>query len=262
MTSRGARTPVVFVHGFIGHVKMCIETPKMMVRDAIAPDLLGYGSLADVPEAKISIPSQVDWLRQLLRDTYGSRTVDVVGCSVGGVIAMQLARLYPEGIRRIVNYEGNFTLKDAFWSASVGRMTPSEAEIMLQELRQNPGAWLNRSGVRATKATLSTASEWLRFQPASTLRAMGMSVVSETGSPAYLESIRAVMRDHPVFLIAGERSYFDWDLPDWVARAAAGLVVVPKTGHLMMLEDLGKLMTGVTGFLDRPLDGSKLQGHC
>ncbi|MGF6917375.1 hypothetical protein OKW28_001548 [Paraburkholderia sp. 40] len=56
---------------------------------------------------------------------------------------MLFAHAYPGYVRRIVNVEGNFTLDDAFWSASVGRMTPDEADAMLDGFRTEPLAWLS-----------------------------------------------------------------------------------------------------------------------
>ena len=37
--------------------------------------------------------------------------------------------------------------------------------------------------------------------------------------------------------VAGERSAADWDVPDFVRRAARSYTVQPGAGHLMMLED-------------------------
>ncbi len=38
-------------------------------------------------------------------------------------------------------------------------------------------------------------------------------------------------------LVAGERSAADWDVPDFVRRAARSYTEQPGAGHLMMLED-------------------------
>jgi pimeloyl-ACP methyl ester carboxylesterase len=66
---------------------------------------------------------------------------------------------------------------------------------------------------------------------------MATSVIKETGAPAYLELVRRVVERTPVYLLAGERSAAGWDVPGWVRAAARARVVVPDTGHMMMLED-------------------------
>jgi pimeloyl-ACP methyl ester carboxylesterase len=174
--------PVVFVHGFIGHLRGSADAVKLLGRRALAPDLLGYGNGAEGSSVEISLGAQVRELIGCVERVFGSETVDLVGHSVGGAIAMLLAAERPSMVRRVVNIEGNFTLGDAFWSASVGRMTPSEAELMLAGLRAEPVQWLHRAGSPITEENVCLAREWLAFQPALTLRQMGRSVVDVTGA--------------------------------------------------------------------------------
>lgn len=76
----------------------------------------------------ISLPAQVEHLHSFIVEHFDETPVDVVDHSVGGAIAMLPAHAYPGCVRRIVNIEGNFSLGDAFWSASVDRMSASDAE--------------------------------------------------------------------------------------------------------------------------------------
>jgi pimeloyl-ACP methyl ester carboxylesterase len=67
---------------------------------------------------------------------------------------------------------------------------------------------------------------------------MARSVIDVTGAPAYLALVRAVIaRGIPLYLVVGERSAPGWDVPDWVRVAAQTTLVLPGTGHMMMLED-------------------------
>jgi lipase len=106
---------------------------------------LGYGVHRTARFDAISLPAQVEHIRSFIDARLGTIPVDVVGHSVGGAIAMLLAHAYPGYVRRIFNVEGNVTLGDAFWSASVGRMSPDEAEEMLEGFRTDPLAWLGGS---------------------------------------------------------------------------------------------------------------------
>ncbi|MBN3795719.1 alpha/beta fold hydrolase, partial [Burkholderia sp. Ac-20392] len=160
-------TPAVFIHGFIGTLDV-----RGWNGPQLAPDLLGYGAHRTVPFDAITLAAQVEHLRHTVDTHFGAQPVDVVGHSVGGAIAMLFAHAHPERVRRIVNVEGNFTLDDAFWSASVGRMTPDEADTMLDGLRADPPGWLRRSIDAPSPGLLDDARRWLAHQPASTLRAI------------------------------------------------------------------------------------------
>jgi hypothetical protein len=58
--------------------------------------------------------------------------------------------------------EGNFSLDDAFWSATLARMPAAEACAMLDGFRADPAAWLARAerllSFRAAPHGLGTCS--------------------------------------------------------------------------------------------------------
>lgn len=229
-------TPVVFVHGLMGTLQ-APDLPGHFPGGAMAPDLLGYGGAADVAVRDIHLHAQAAHLHEVIAAAYGDEAVHLVGHSVGGAVAALFARVHPARVRSIVSVEGNFTLRDAFWSASVARMTQAEADRMLAGFRQDPAAWLAGDGISATPPRLDTARRWLHHQPASTVRAMAQSVVQVTGEPGYLADLRKLFSRHPVHLVAGERSRQGWDVPDWARAQAASLTIQPRSGHMMMLED-------------------------
>ena len=236
--------PVVFIHGFIG----TLDVPSYDSEHA-APDLLGYGEHRSAPPDSISLPGQVEHLRAFIYARFGRRPVDVVGHSVGGAIAMLLAHRYPDYVRRIVNVEGNFTLDDAFWSASVGRMSPEQADAMLAAFRADPLAWISGSVTAPTPPLKEVASRWLSHQSASTLRAMGQSVVATTGNERYLAAVEQVFDRHPVYLLSGEHSRKGWNLPDWALKKCAGDHALANCGHLMTLDDEGAFSAAIKRFL-------------
>lgn len=207
-----------------------------MSRASAAPPLLGYGEHQATPPARISLPAQVEHLRAFIDTHFDGVAVDLVGHSVGGAVAMLLAQAYPQRVRRIVNVEGNFTLADAFWSASVARMSADEAEAMLDGFRADPLGWLGGAVAEPRPHWRDTAARWLAQQPASTLRAMAASVVAVTGAAGYQDTLRQVFARHPVYLLSGGRSHAGWNVPDWAWRACAGRQALDGCGHLMMLE--------------------------
>lgn len=228
--------PTVLVHGLIGtldHAALIEHFPAA----TIAPPLLGYGPHAGVDPVRIDLQAQVDHLHATIEAAFGTAPVRLVGHSVGGAVAMLFAHRFPARVARLVSVEGNFTLRDAFWSARVAAMTPAAAEAMLAGLREDPLAWLAGDGIAEPARFQAIAAALLHEQPASTIRASARSVVEVTAQPVYLQRVREVMARIPVQLVAGERSRAGWDVPGWALAEAAGVTVMPGVGHMMMVED-------------------------
>lgn len=231
-----ADCPYLLIHGLIGSLRELAPLFAAHGRQALAPDLLGYGSRQDAEPSSITLDGQVAHLAQWLSQR-GIRRVHLVGHSVGGAIAMLFAAAYPHQVASIINVEGNFTLDDAFWSANVATMPPREAEALLAGFQQDPAQWLARSAISASPRHLDSAARLLANQPASTLQATARSVVAVTGRAAYLEAIRALFEGPiAIHLIAGEGSKDGWHVPEWARAHAASVTYLPG-GHLMMLED-------------------------
>lgn len=229
--------PVILVHGLVGTLADPAIAAALAPRPSLAPDLLGYGALGEADPAEITLDAQVERVREAAEAAFGREPVHVVGHSVGGVVAMLFADRYPERAADLVSVEGNFTLQDAFWTSAAARMRPDEAEAMLDGWRADPAAWLARSGIPATPASLAAAATQLARQPASTLQAVGRSTVAVTSPPAYLDLVQRVFARRRVHLLAGERSRAGWDVPAWALGAAASETVLPGRGHLMPLEE-------------------------
>jgi lipase len=245
-----SRTPIVLIHGLMGSLDDPAIRACLPDRPVLAPRLLGYGEFSTTPPARLSIAAQIAHIHRLVTERFGAGPVHLVGHSMGGAIAPVFAATHAYLVASIINAEGNFTLKDAFWSAQLARMTEVEAEQMLARQRADPAAWLARLGIAVNERTLASAQEWLHLQPASTLRAMGTALVDTTSKPDYLESVRKVFATHSVHLVAGERSRDGWDTPEWALDRAKSFTVMPGCGHLMMLDDPEGFGRVVAGLLD------------
>lgn len=227
---------LVVVHGLFnafGPIEPQRLLPDVDVR---VPDLAGYGRLRSI-ETGIDLPSQARALADYLRDAVG-QPAWLLGHSVGGALAWLAADLAPELVRGIVNVEGNFTLKDAFWCGRIAALPDEEWAAEYGAMEDAPAAWLERMGIEASDERIVWAREMLANQPYTTLQRLAQSVLDVTGSPDYLELVRRVLlRGTPLWLVGGEQSAAGWDIPDWVLAAARAIHVQPKTGHMMMLED-------------------------
>ncbi|HEY3742423.1 MAG TPA: alpha/beta hydrolase [Bryobacteraceae bacterium] len=213
---------IVFIHGLF---RAILDPPEGWW----CPALPGYSesqlSPATLPDAVEFIASNCDG------------KLHIVGHSIGGAIAVMLASRYPARVASVINIEGNFTLKDAFWSSRLAQMSAEEADAELAGFRADPSAWLTNTGVPPTPQSIAIA-RWSLATPARTIQSMARSVVEITSQPDYLEQVRQILdRGIPFHLIAGEHSRAGWDVPDFVLARAASFQIEPNAGHMLMLND-------------------------
>lgn len=231
---------IVLVHGLFGS----LSDPAIVgafgdaAARVLAPDLLGYGAFRDHAAPDWSLADQADHLAGWLAARGIAGPVHLVGHSVGGAVAMLLARRHPGRVLSLTSVEGNFTLRDAFWSQRIARLPLDEVAAEVAAFRADPAGWIGRAGVVPTAWTVSVAAAWLDNQPVATVRAQARAVVAATGDAAFLDGVRALLDGGlRLNLLAGGRSRAGWSVPDWVVARAAGNRDVAGAGHLMMLED-------------------------
>lgn len=99
----GSGRPVVLLHGLGGYgLQWGDYIPALAESGArvYAPDLLGFGR-SDRPDVDYSTPLETEVLRGFL-DSLHVQQADLVGLSMGGWVAANFARLYPDRVRRLV----------------------------------------------------------------------------------------------------------------------------------------------------------------
>lgn len=98
---RGAGRPLLLINGLGASVELLatLEDRLAAVARTIAVELPGAGR-SPAPRRPLSIASMADVLTDLL-DSLGHEQVDVLGFSLGGVVAQQLAHDAPDRVRRL-----------------------------------------------------------------------------------------------------------------------------------------------------------------
>lgn len=103
---QGAGNPVLMIHGsgpgVSGFVNWRLAMPELAKScRVIVPDMLGFGYSQRSPDGTYS-PAQ--WVAQAvgLLDALGIERTDIVGNSFGGALALMLAILHPQRVRRLV----------------------------------------------------------------------------------------------------------------------------------------------------------------
>lgn len=239
-------TPILLLHGIGGRAALWAATVAAFApRRVIAMDMPGYDGTG---AALDSFPALADAAVALL-DAEGIASADVVGHSLGGMIALEIALRHPARVRRLVIVAS---------SPAFGSRDPAFREGFLAA-RQKP---LNEGqGMAGVAAALVPAMLGPNASPDAAPAAIAaMGSVDERAYRATLAVLTSFDRradlpqvTQPTLLIAGEAdatapprgmSRMGEAMPD------ARLVVIPGAGHLLPLEAPEAFHAALIAFLD------------
>lgn len=241
----GSGEPVVLLHGAF----MTITTnwagwigELSKTRKVIAVEMQGHGRTADIPREPSS-ENLADDVAALLKYLKISRA-DLIGYSLGGRVAMQVAVRHPDQVRRVVvmsstfrrdgmSHEGLEALKALTPEAFKG--SPLEAEY--ERLSPTPdhfAAFVKRlvavfateADLRAEQLQATTAPMFFIFGDADGIR---------------LQHIAEMFR-----LKGGEI------FGDLRPRSASRLAILPNTTHVTLMQRMSIIVPMVNDFLDAP----------
>ena len=132
----GRGAPLLLLHGGLGSIEMFgpILPTLAKGRQVIAVDLQGHGRTA-LGDRPISLPAMGDDMAAVVKQL-GQDTVDVLGYSMGGGVALRLAIQHPEVVRRLVLVSTPYA-QDGFYL----EMLPQQAQVgaaMADAMKQTP----------------------------------------------------------------------------------------------------------------------------
>ena len=246
----GTGQPVVFVHGF--PLNRTMWQPQVAALSStfriVTVDLRGHGD-SDAPLWRYRIDDFVDDILAVLDDLRLPR-VSLVGLSMGGYVALALARLYPDRLSGLVlsdtraqadtpeGRQGRFHLAQAAHERGAGAV----ADTMLPKLLSAK----TRDSRPDLVAQVRTMIEHMRLGG---IVGDLMAMADRPDSVPLLETL-----DCPTLVIVGADDQTT-PLPDARLMAeripGARLEIIPEAGHLPNLEQ----PDGFNGCLDRFLRG-------
>jgi len=132
----GRGAPLLILHGGLGSIEMFGQILPALAkgRQVIAVDLQGHGRTA-LRDRPISPSAMGDDLAAVVTQV-GQDTVDVLGYSLGGGVALRLAIQHPEVVRRLVLVSTPYA-QDGFYP----EMLPQQAQVgaaMAPMMRETP----------------------------------------------------------------------------------------------------------------------------
>lgn len=225
-------TPALLLHGIGGRAALWAPTVAALApRPVIALDMPGYdgarpplNSFAELADAAVA-----------LLDAHGIPQADVIGHSLGGMIALEIALRHPGRVRRLVIVAS---------SPAFGSRDPAFRESFLAARQKPLDEGLGMMGVAAAlvPGMLGPAGA----PEAAPAAIAAMASVDEAAYRATLAMLTGFDRradlpgvTQPALLIAGEADATA--PPRGMARMveampAARLLVIPGVGHLLPLE--------------------------
>jgi pimeloyl-ACP methyl ester carboxylesterase len=240
---------ILLIHGMAGSSRTWLEVMKVLARNftVVAPDLLGHGESAK-PRGDYSLGAYASGLRDLLVGSLGIERATLVGQSLGGGVAMQLAYQHPELCERLVLVASGGLGREVSWVLRA--LALPGAEYVIPPL--------------FPRAARRAGEKLVRFFHARGLRAphvaeMWQAYASLTESPnraAFLRTVRAVIDPGGQTVSARDRLYLASAVPTlivWgdrddiipVAHAHAAHELLPSSrleifagaGHFLHVEE-------------------------
>ena len=235
------RPPVVFVHGLGGCWQNWLENLPAIARGrrVVALDLPGFG-LSDMPREEISITLFANTVEQLCRHLDLGH-VAVVGNSMGGFTAAELAIRHPDRVERLV-------LVDA---AGISLAEAKRAGVLLGNLIAKGGGGTPEQVRRALRRPGYTQAAFgtVMRHPTRLERDLLAEQISGIGKPGFAASMRALMsydfRDRlseiscPTLVVQGDQDILVplGDAREYERRIPkATSLILADTGHVPMIE--------------------------
>ncbi len=223
-------TPLVFVHGFMGGGEQWAEqAPLAKGRELICVDLPGFGKNAQSPPID-RIDGFASWVLDALeRD--GVRQFDLLGHSMGGMIAQEMTRQAPDRIDRLILYATGAE------GVLPGRFEPIETSM---ERARTDGAQATARRIAAT---------WFLREDAAPRYPACAAIAERCGLAAILAGLEAMRDwsgvDHlpkiaaPTLILWGDcdRTY-SWAQIEtlWRKIPNSNLAVAPRCAHAVHME--------------------------
>jgi pimeloyl-ACP methyl ester carboxylesterase len=225
--------PILFTHGLgcastMDYAQVATLEP-LVSRRRLLVDLMGFGASARPVGWDYRIRAQGALLAALL-DGLGVERVVLYGHSMGGAVALELARLGAGRIAGVILAEPN--------------LDPGGGSASREIASQDPRAFEERGFAQMVAALRKEVNPWartLRLASPEALHGAATSLV-EGSDPSWRDILYSL--DCPRFQLFGATSPPDPDFEE-LPRHGIGTLMVPQTGHNMAWENPRAVAEGI-----------------
>jgi pimeloyl-ACP methyl ester carboxylesterase len=265
---------VLLVHGMAGSSATWRRIIPALARHftVIAPDLLGHGESGKPRRGEYSLGAQANFLRDLLQ-VLGHQRATVVGQSLGGGVAMQLAYQFPERCERLVlvgsgglGPEVNVLLRVLSFPGAE-YVFPLVCTPWVRDAGNLVASWFYRIGLRVAPAVEEVWRSYASLADADTRKAFfrTLHAVVDLGGQAVTATDRLYLTAHlPTLLVWGAEDRF---IPVSHAVAAhnampgSRLEVFDEVGHFPHCEASERFVDVLVDFVTSTEPASLSQQH-
>lgn len=247
---------ILLIHGMAGSSRTWLDVMKVLARDytVIAPDLLGHGESAK-PMGDYSLGAYASGLRDLLVGSLGIEGATLVGQSLGGGVAMQLAYQHPELCERMVLVASGGLGREVSWVLRALTLPGAEYVIppLFPRFARRAGEKVMRffrdRGVRAPHI----AEMWNAYA----------SLTETPNRHAFIRTVRAVIDPGGQTVSARDRLYLAAHIPTmivWGDRDDIIPVTHAHATHALLPQSRLEIFEGAGHFLhvEHPLRFAEL----
>jgi pimeloyl-ACP methyl ester carboxylesterase len=239
----GSGDPVVLLHGSFMTITnnwapWIGELSK--TRQVIAVEMQGHGRTADI-KRDFSYPQLADDVAALL-DFLKVKKADVIGYSMGGGVAMQLAIRHPAKVRKVVSISAVFR-HDGWVKEALDAFPKMTSEM----LKGSP----IESDYKKLSPTPDKFDEFIRRVIAMDLKAydFGADKLGATKSPVFFihgdaDGVR-LAHISEMFRLKGREIFGDMQ-----PRSESRLAILPNTTHVTLMEKGKTIIPMINDFLD------------
>ena len=237
----GTGPTVVLIHGITSSSAVWIGLMEDLVDagySVIAPDLFGHGASAK-PKGDYSLGAYASGVRDLL-GMLGYESGTVVGHSLGGGIALQLAYQFPEYVERLVLISSGGLGREVSPLLRAASLPGSELVMPLI---------VSELGVRAG-TTIGGVLNWLGIPPGPHLQEMGRgyaSLVEADAQQAFVNTLRSVIDAGGQKVSAIDRLYLAERLPTLIIWGDRDPIIPIEHGRVAQAEIPGSKMVEISG---------------
>ena len=241
----GGGSPLALMHGAMGTIDSCFADllPALAAtRQVVAIELQGHGHTADV-DRPLSYQQMAADAAALL-EALGIGMADLVGYSMGGAVALELAMRHPRLVRRVVYAGGTSYRRDGLYpemleepDSAADDLTGSVWHEAYVRVAPDPGRWpdLVAKNVELDRTFAGWPDEDIQALTAPALLIIGDSDIVR---PEHTMKMFRLLGGGVIGDIAG--------LP------ASQLAVLPGTSHVGLLDRVGWLQSMILEFLGSP----------
>jgi pimeloyl-ACP methyl ester carboxylesterase len=220
----GEGPAIVLIHGMAGSSCTWREVMPLLARSytVVAPDLMGHGESAK-PMGDYSLGAYASGLRDLLVGALGIESATIVGQSLGGGVAMQLAYQHPELCERLVLVGSGGLGREVSWTLRLLTLPGAEYALpalfprFLRAPGERLGAFFNRRGIRAPHVS----EMWSAYK----------SLTDTESRRAFVRTLRAVIDPGGQAVSALDRLYLAAAVPTLIVWGELDGIIPVEHAH-------------------------------